>query len=57
MSVPGIKTRHSNVNIRIIRENTEGEYASLEHEVGPVQGFSESFIIIYCIFNHSIADA
>jgi len=44
MSVPGIKTRHSNVNIRIIRENTEGEYASLEHEGVP--GVVESLKII-----------
>ena len=43
MSVPGIKTRHSNVNIRIIRENTEGEYASLEHEVSGVKGFGNLF--------------
>lgn len=44
MSVPGIKTRHNDVNIRIIRENTEGEYASLEHEGVP--GIVESLKII-----------
>lgn len=27
------KTRHQNVNICIIRENTEGEYSGKEHEV------------------------
>lgn len=32
-SLPGVRTRHSNVDIMIIRENTEGEYSSLEHEV------------------------
>uniref|UniRef100_UPI001CD84409 isocitrate dehydrogenase [NAD] subunit gamma, mitochondrial-like n=1 Tax=Solea senegalensis TaxID=28829 RepID=UPI001CD84409 len=31
-SVPGVRTRHRNVDIMIIRENTEGEYSSLEHE-------------------------
>lgn len=31
-SIPGIKTRHDNVDIVIIRENTEGEYSGLEHE-------------------------
>lgn len=31
-SLPNIKTRHSDVDILIIRENTEGEYSSLEHE-------------------------
>ncbi|TSL61275.1 Isocitrate dehydrogenase [NAD] subunit gamma 1, mitochondrial [Bagarius yarrelli] len=31
-SLPGVQTRHQNVDIIIIRENTEGEYSSLEHE-------------------------
>lgn len=31
-SLPGIKARHSNVDIIIIREQTEGEYSALEHE-------------------------
>ena len=26
--------RHDNVDIVVIRENTEGEYSGLEHEVG-----------------------
>lgn len=34
-NIPGIHTRHDNVNIAIIRENTEGEYSGLEHEVIP----------------------
>lgn len=33
--VPGIKTRHDNVDFVVIRENTEGEYSGLEHEVAP----------------------
>jgi isocitrate/isopropylmalate dehydrogenase len=32
-SVPGFPTRHSNVDFAIIRENTEGEYSGLEHQV------------------------
>ena len=32
-SWPGIKTRHNNLDFVIIREQTEGEYSSLEHEV------------------------
>uniref|UniRef100_A0A0X3PG34 Isopropylmalate dehydrogenase-like domain-containing protein n=2 Tax=Schistocephalus solidus TaxID=70667 RepID=A0A0X3PG34_SCHSO len=32
---PGVKTRHSNVDITVIRENTEGEYSQLEHESVP----------------------
>lgn len=32
-SLPGYKTRHNNLDLVIIREQTEGEYSSLEHEV------------------------
>src|SRR5437763_6992380 len=32
-SVPGIKTRFENVNLVIIRENTEGLYSGIENEV------------------------
>lgn len=28
-----VPTRHSDIDILVIRENTEGEYSSLEHEV------------------------
>ncbi|XP_048589543.1 isocitrate dehydrogenase [NAD] subunit gamma, mitochondrial [Nematostella vectensis] len=31
-SIPGIQTRHNNVDLVIIRQNTEGEYSHLEHE-------------------------
>ncbi|XP_061827377.1 isocitrate dehydrogenase [NAD] subunit gamma, mitochondrial-like [Nerophis lumbriciformis] len=34
-SLPGVPTRHHNIDILIIRENTEGEYSSLEHENVP----------------------
>ncbi|XP_078440757.1 isocitrate dehydrogenase [NAD] regulatory subunit 1, mitochondrial-like isoform X2 [Wolffia australiana] len=34
-NLPGVPTRHENVDIVVIRENTEGEYAGLEHEVVP----------------------
>lgn len=32
-SLPGYNTRHNNLDLVIIREQTEGEYSSLEHEV------------------------
>jgi isocitrate dehydrogenase (NAD+) len=32
-NIPGIKSRLSDVDIAIIRENTEGEYSGLEHQV------------------------
>ncbi|KAI2651467.1 P2X purinoceptor 4 [Labeo rohita] len=31
-SLPGYSTRHNNLDLVIIREQTEGEYSSLEHE-------------------------
>uniref|UniRef100_A0A1U7WSW2 Isocitrate dehydrogenase [NAD] regulatory subunit 1, mitochondrial-like isoform X3 n=1 Tax=Nicotiana sylvestris TaxID=4096 RepID=A0A1U7WSW2_NICSY len=45
---PGLPTRHEDVDIVVIRENTEGEYAGLEHEVVP--GVVESLKVItkYC---------
>jgi len=35
VSMKGITCRHSNVNCIIIRENSEGEYSGIEHEVYP----------------------
>lgn len=32
-SYPEVQARHKDVNIAIVRQNTEGEYAMLEHEV------------------------
>ncbi|KAL2103940.1 hypothetical protein ACEWY4_000808 [Coilia grayii] len=34
-TLPGVNTRHKGIDIIIIRENTEGEYSSLEHENVP----------------------
>ncbi|CAG9329309.1 unnamed protein product [Blepharisma stoltei] len=43
-SLQGIKTRHDNINVIVIRENLEGEYSGLEHEVYP--GVVESIKVI-----------
>lgn len=43
-SQPGIKTRHSDLDIVLIRQNTEGEYSCLEHE--SVKGVVESMKIV-----------
>ena len=43
-NIPGYKTRHNNVDLCIIRENTEGEYSGLEHQ--SVEGVVESLKII-----------
>jgi len=34
-SIPGIVTRYTNVDLVIVRENTEDLYAGIEHRVGP----------------------
>jgi len=34
-SLPGVSTRHSDVDFALIRENTEGEYSGLEHQSYP----------------------
>jgi isocitrate dehydrogenase (NAD+) len=34
-TIPGFQTKYDNVDIVTIRENTEGEYSGLEHEVVP----------------------
>ncbi|XP_059082217.1 isocitrate dehydrogenase [NAD] subunit beta, mitochondrial-like isoform X1 [Tigriopus californicus] len=34
-SLPGVKTRHPNIDMVIIREQVEGEYSALEHESVP----------------------
>lgn len=43
-SIKGIKTPYSDVDLVTIRENTEGEYSGLEHEV--VKGVAENLKII-----------
>lgn len=43
-SLPGIKTRHNNLDFFVIREQTEGEYSALEHE--SVRGVIECLKIV-----------
>eukprot|EP00698_Gefionella_okellyi_P018458 TRINITY_DN5528_c0_g1_i1.p1 TRINITY_DN5528_c0_g1~~TRINITY_DN5528_c0_g1_i1.p1 ORF type:complete len:353 (-),score=96.17 TRINITY_DN5528_c0_g1_i1:17-1075(-) len=43
-SVPGITTRHGDLDLVVVRENMEGEYSGLEHEIVP--GVVESLKII-----------
>lgn len=43
-TIPGVNTRHKNLDIVVIRENTEGEFSGLEHEVYP--GVIESIKVI-----------
>jgi len=44
LSLPGIKTRFSDVDLIVVRENTEGLYSGLEHTVVP--GVVESLRVI-----------
>lgn len=44
VSYPGVESRQKNIDIVIIRQNTEGEYAMLEHE--SVDGVVEAMKII-----------
>ncbi|XP_030049943.1 isocitrate dehydrogenase [NAD] subunit gamma, mitochondrial [Microcaecilia unicolor] len=53
-SIPGIPTRHKDIDILIVRENTEGEYSSLEHE--SVSGVVESLKIITRVKSLRIAE-
>merc|ERR1719318_226647 len=44
VSIPGVKSRHSDVDLVVIREQTEGEYSCLEHESVP--GIVESLKVV-----------
>ena len=52
-NLPGLETRYPGVDLIIIRENTEGEYVGLEHEV--VTGVVESLKVITRIASTRIA--
>ncbi len=60
-SIPGCETAYKNVDLIVIRENTEGEYSGIEHEVvlGVVQSIKlitrpASERIINYAFKHAI---
>ncbi|XP_021045208.1 probable isocitrate dehydrogenase [NAD] gamma 2, mitochondrial [Mus pahari] len=51
---PGVMTRHKDIDILVVRENTEGEYTNLEHE--SVKGVVESLKIVTKTKSVRIAD-
>jgi isocitrate dehydrogenase (NAD+) len=53
-SIPGVDTRHKDIDIVVIRENSEGEYASIEHELLP--GVIESIKVITKANSRRIAE-
>lgn len=52
-SLPGVKSRHTNVDCVIIREQTEGEYSALEHET--IRGVVECLKIVTATKSQRIA--
>ncbi|KAH7851744.1 hypothetical protein Vadar_015989 [Vaccinium darrowii] len=52
-NLQGLPTRHENVDIVVVRENTEGEYSGLEHEVVP--GVVESLKVMTKFCSERIA--
>ncbi|PRW57886.1 Isocitrate dehydrogenase [NAD] catalytic subunit mitochondrial [Chlorella sorokiniana] len=54
LSIPGYKTRYDGINLVTIRENTEGEYSGLEHEVVP--GVVESLKVITRVASTRVAE-
>ena len=53
-SIPGYKTKYDDVDIVTIRENTEGEYTGIEHEVVP--GVVENLKVITRVASARIAE-
>ena len=54
-SLPGFHARHNNLDFVIIREQTEGEYSALEHEVGTTEPFKDDVKIhISDMFKYAI---
>lgn len=54
-NLEGLPTRHECVDIVVIRENTEGEYSGLEHEVVP--GVVESLKVVLVSYEIRICSA
>merc|ERR1719334_2225013 len=52
-SIPGVKSRHQNIDTVIIREQTEGEYSAIEHE--SVKGVVECLKVVTREKSHRIA--
>lgn len=45
-SIPGVKNKYNNVDLVVIRENTEGFYSGLEHYIDPKKKIAESIGIV-----------
>lgn len=45
-SWPGVKTRYDDVDIVVVRENTQGLYVGLEHYLTPARDIAESLAVV-----------
>ena len=52
----GVKTRYDKVDIVIVRENTEGLYAGLEHYLTPKKDIAESIAVVTRVASERIID-
>merc|ERR1711872_1086852 len=52
-SLPGVRSRHQNIDTVIIREQTEGEYSAIEHE--SVKGVVECLKVVTAEKSYRIA--
>ena len=52
----GVKTRYDNVDIVIVRENTEGLYVGLEHYLTPKKDIAESLAVVTLAGSERIVD-
>ena len=52
----GVKTRYDKVDIVIVRENTEGLYAGLEHYLTPKKDSAESIAVVTRVASERIID-
>ncbi|MBS3963931.1 MAG: NAD-dependent isocitrate dehydrogenase [Methylomonas sp.] len=55
-SWPGVKTRYDNVDIVIVRENTQGLYVGLEHYLTPQKDIAESLAVVTKAGSQRIVD-
>ena len=53
---PGIVTRYDDVDIVIVRENTEGLYAGLEHYLTPKKDIAESLAVVTRVASERIIE-
>jgi isocitrate dehydrogenase (NAD+) len=45
-SFAGLQTRYENVDVLVVRENTQGEYSGIEHFIDPTKSAAEAISII-----------